>query len=94
MQNTTCNATSFIHNTSVTDNTTYCCDDCLGMTPEQYNLLYAIYAWTYVITKILLNSLFIFFICSIIVGFLNDRLRDRVILCSLVIRLGSNIRQT
>jgi len=24
------------------------CDDCLGMSESDYNLLYAIYAWTYV----------------------------------------------
>ncbi|KAK2144451.1 hypothetical protein LSH36_756g02040 [Paralvinella palmiformis] len=29
-----------------------CCDDCLGMTPEEYNLLYAIYAWTNAIVVI------------------------------------------
>ena len=45
LQSSTCSNTT--DNTSTTSpNSTLCGGDCLGMSDSQYNLLYAIYAWT------------------------------------------------
>ncbi|XP_069503079.1 lysosomal dipeptide transporter MFSD1-like [Ambystoma mexicanum] len=56
------------------------CVEGLGMTPEQYNLLYAIYAWT--------NALVV-----IVAGFLIDKLGNRfgVFLFSFLTVLGSSV---
>ena len=43
------NCTNETENYDLVGNETYHCNnctDCLGMTPDNYNLLYAIYAWT------------------------------------------------
>ncbi|XP_051877488.1 major facilitator superfamily domain-containing protein 1-like [Pristis pectinata] len=64
-------------NSNVTNGTTDCVEG-LGMTPEQYNLLYAIYAWTNAVVVIL-------------AGFFIDKLGNRVgvLLFSFLIVLGS-----
>ncbi|XP_078273642.1 lysosomal dipeptide transporter MFSD1 [Rhinoraja longicauda] len=64
-------------NANVTNGTTDCVEG-LGMTPQQYNLLYAIYAWT--------NALVV-----ILAGFFIDKLGNRVgvLLFSFLIVLGS-----
>uniref|UniRef100_A0A8C9VYN7 Lysosomal dipeptide transporter MFSD1 n=1 Tax=Scleropages formosus TaxID=113540 RepID=A0A8C9VYN7_SCLFO len=56
------------------------CIEGLGMTPEEYNLLYAIYAWT--------NALVV-----IMAGFLTDKLGNRfgVFLFSFLVVLGSTV---
>lgn len=61
-------------------NGTLDCVEGLGMTPEQYNLLYAIYAWT--------NALVV-----IVAGFLIDKLGNRfgVFLFSFLTVLGSSV---
>ncbi|XP_064605345.1 LOW QUALITY PROTEIN: major facilitator superfamily domain-containing protein 1-like [Liolophura sinensis] len=64
---------------STLDNTTHCtCEDCLGMSADDYNLLYAIYAWT--------NAVVV-----IGAGFLIDKLGNRfgVFLFSFLCVLGS-----
>ncbi|KAM6407467.1 lysosomal dipeptide transporter MFSD1-like [Rhynochetos jubatus] len=63
------------HNNSMLD-----CVEGLGMTPAQYNLLYAIYAWTNAVVVIL-------------AGFLIDKLGNRfgVLIFSLLTVLGSSI---
>lgn len=62
------------------NNSGTCCSDCLGMTADQYNLLYAIYAWT--------NAVVV-----IGAGFLIDKFGNHVglILFSLLCVLGSSI---
>ncbi|XP_014663317.1 PREDICTED: major facilitator superfamily domain-containing protein 1-like isoform X1 [Priapulus caudatus] len=59
-------------------NTTDCCTDCLGMSPSDYNLLYAIYAWT--------NAVVV-----IAAGFFVDKVGNvvGVLLFSLLCLLGS-----
>ncbi|PAA79994.1 hypothetical protein BOX15_Mlig022959g3, partial [Macrostomum lignano] len=56
-----------------------CCRDCLGMSEQNYNLLYAVYAWT--------NAVVVFFS-----GFLVDKLGNRagVIAFSLLCLVGSS----
>jgi len=49
---------------NTTSNTT-CCDDCLGLSASDYNLLYAIYAWT--------NAILVIF-----AGFLIDKLGNSI----------------
>ena len=51
LQNSSCDGRN-----SSTSNTT-CCTDCLGMSPQEYNLLYAIYAWTYVTHCVVLSDI-------------------------------------
>ncbi|XP_067859391.1 lysosomal dipeptide transporter MFSD1 isoform X1 [Heptranchias perlo] len=64
-------------NSTVTNGTTDCVEG-LGMTPQQYNLLYAIYAWTNAVVVIL-------------AGFLIDKLGNGVgiFLFSILVVLGS-----
>ncbi|XP_055507784.1 major facilitator superfamily domain-containing protein 1-like [Leucoraja erinacea] len=64
-------------NSNVTNGTTDCVEG-LGMTPQQYNLLYAIYAWTNAVVVIL-------------AGFFIDKLGNRVgvLVFSFLIVLGS-----
>ncbi|XP_059159078.1 major facilitator superfamily domain-containing protein 1-like [Physella acuta] len=64
---------------SILSNTTCNCTDCLGMSDADYNLLYAIYAWT--------NAVVV--ICA---GFLIDKLGNRVgvFLFSSLCLLGSS----
>lgn len=71
--NLTCPNTTKVNGTSD-------CVEGLGMTPEQYNLLYAIYAWT--------NALVV-----IMAGFLIDKLGNRfgVFLFSFLTVLGSSV---
>ncbi|KAJ0015875.1 hypothetical protein NQD34_014165 [Periophthalmus magnuspinnatus] len=66
-------------NTTVINSTVECVEG-LGMTPQQYNLLYAIYAWT--------NAIVV-----IIAGFLIDKLGNRfgVFLFSFLCVLGSSL---
>lgn len=61
-------------------NASGCCSDCLGMSPEHYNLLYAIYAWT--------NAVVV-----IGAGFLIDKMGNGVgvFLFSFLCLLGSGI---
>ncbi|KAM4698820.1 lysosomal dipeptide transporter MFSD1-like [Rhinophrynus dorsalis] len=74
--NLTCSNGSFPNST----HTNSSCVEGLGMTPEQYNLLYAIYAWT--------NALVV-----ILAGFLIDKLGNRfgLFLFSFLTVLGSSI---
>ncbi|XP_013401779.1 major facilitator superfamily domain-containing protein 1 [Lingula anatina] len=60
---TFCNTTNSSVNHTAENQT--CCQDCLGMNADQYNLLYAIYAWTNAV--IVLGA-----------GFLIDKLGNRV----------------
>lgn len=55
----------FTGNSTCSDNSTDCCHDCLGMSDQNYNLLYAIYAWT--------NAIMVIF-----AGFLVDKLGNKV----------------
>ena len=57
-----------------------CCDDCLGLSAKDYNLLYAIYAWT--------NAILVIF-----AGFLIDKLGNAIglFLFSFLCVLGSSI---
>ncbi|XP_013788173.1 major facilitator superfamily domain-containing protein 1-like [Limulus polyphemus] len=66
--------------TEVNSTNTTCCVDCLGMNPDEYNLLYAIYAWT--------NAIVV-----IAAGFLVDKLGNRlgIFLFSSFCVLGSSI---
>ncbi|XP_074453524.1 lysosomal dipeptide transporter MFSD1-like isoform X1 [Larus michahellis] len=68
------------HHNSTRHNGTLECVEGLGMTPAQYNLLYAIYAWTNAVVVIL-------------AGFLIDKLGNRfgVFVFSLLTVLGSSI---
>ena len=50
-------------------NSTLCGDECLNMTDSQYNLLYAIYAWTYVPIVIYFLAIVQY---SVDCGYLND----------------------
>ncbi|CAN0383710.1 unnamed protein product [Lampetra planeri] len=70
--------TSCPHNSSAHANGSGACVEGLGMSPQQYNLLYAIYAWT--------NAVVV-----IAAGFLIDKLGNRVgvFLFSLLCVLGS-----
>nr|XP_033770419.1 major facilitator superfamily domain-containing protein 1-like [Geotrypetes seraphini] len=81
--NLTCSNTTLANGTSD-------CVEGLGMTPEQYNLLYAIYAWT--------NALVV-----IVAGYLIDKLGNRfgvflfsflTVLGSAVFALGSHFKGT
>ncbi|XP_075422391.1 lysosomal dipeptide transporter MFSD1-like isoform X3 [Ascaphus truei] len=76
--NLTCSNGS--HPNSTDTNSSVGCVEGLGMSPEQYNLLYAIYAWT--------NALVV-----IIAGFLIDKLGNRfgLFLFSFLSVLGSSI---
>ena len=69
-----CNSTQ-----NITSNTT-CCDDCLGLSASDYNLLYAIYAWT--------NAILVIF-----AGFLIDKLGNSIglFLFSFLCLTGSSI---
>ena len=64
---------------NVTTNVT-CCDDCLGLNARDYNLLYAIYAWT--------NAVLVIF-----AGFLIDKLGNSIglFLFSSLCVIGSSI---
>ncbi|XP_068100476.1 lysosomal dipeptide transporter MFSD1-like [Hyperolius riggenbachi] len=75
--NLTCNGS---HPNGTHGNSSSGCVEGLGMTPEQYNLLYAIYAWT--------NALVV-----ILAGFLIDKLGNRfgLFLFSFLTVLGSSI---
>ncbi|XP_042654589.1 major facilitator superfamily domain-containing protein 1-like [Tyto alba] len=68
------------HHNSTGHNSTRVCVEGLGMTPAQYNLLYAIYAWTNAVVVIL-------------AGFLIDKLGNRfgVFVFSLMTVLGSSV---
>ncbi|KAM9372522.1 lysosomal dipeptide transporter MFSD1-like [Phaethornis superciliosus] len=68
------------HSNRTGQNSTLDCVEGLGMTPAQYNLLYAIYAWTNAVVVIL-------------AGFLIDKLGNRfgVFVFSLLTVLGSSI---
>ncbi|PKK21871.1 major facilitator superfamily domain-containing protein 1-like [Columba livia] len=68
------------HHNGTGHNSTLDCVEGLGMTPAQYNLLYAIYAWTNAVVVIL-------------AGFLIDKLGNRfgVFVFSLLTVLGSSI---
>ena len=63
-----------------TPNSTDCCDDCLGLSPQDYNLLYAIYAWT--------NAVLVIF-----AGFLIDKVGNSIglFLFSFLCLLGCSI---
>jgi len=65
---------------SSTNGSSSCCDDCLGLNSKDYNLLYAIYAWT--------NALLVIF-----AGFLIDKLGNAVglFLFSSLCVIGSSI---
>ncbi|KAJ8399872.1 hypothetical protein AAFF_G00406020 [Aldrovandia affinis] len=76
-------------NSTVTNGTVECVEG-LGMTPQQYNLLYAIYAWTNAVVVIM-------------AGFLIDKLGNRfgvflfsflTVLGSAIFALGSHFRGT
>ncbi|KAL8175162.1 UNVERIFIED_CONTAM: hypothetical protein K2H54_014906, partial [Gekko kuhli] len=78
------------HPNGTEQNGTAGCVEGLGMTPEEYNLLYAIYAWT--------NALVV-----IVAGFLIDKLGNRfgvfvfsflTVLGSSIFALGSHFRGT
>jgi len=68
-----------INGTDVSQNTS-CCSDCLGMSEDSYNLLYAIYAWT--------NAVVVIF-----AGVLIDKLGNRfgVFLFSSLCLIGSSV---
>ncbi|XP_064624959.1 major facilitator superfamily domain-containing protein 1-like [Lineus longissimus] len=44
--NVSCTANNISNSSGHHNSSEDCCTDCLGMTPDEYNLLYAIYAWT------------------------------------------------
>ncbi|KAL3867696.1 hypothetical protein ACJMK2_040566 [Sinanodonta woodiana] len=69
-----------VSNCTESQNCTNTCDDCLGMTDDNYNLLYAIYAWT--------NAVVV-----IAAGFLIDKVGNRigVFTFSFLCVLGSSI---
>ncbi|ELU06449.1 hypothetical protein CAPTEDRAFT_21878 [Capitella teleta] len=76
-QNATCDPHNSTSNQSQHNQS--CCDDCLGMSPDDYNLLYAIYAWT--------NAVIV-----IGAGFFIDKLGNRigVLIFSFLCVLGSS----
>lgn len=77
--NYSCNSNDTENFTLLSNNST-CCTDCLGMTADEYNLLYAIYAWT--------NAIVV-----IGAGFLVDKFGNNVglFLFSFLCVLGSSV---